>query len=96
VALQRGERSAEPILARRPDVLVVVSRQAEDYEAVFDYERALWEGAAEVGLAPVASFEFMPDYHLLTLAAPDSALAEALREAGRPYPGAERPLLAVD
>lgn len=76
-----GVRDAEYVLAREPSVVIVISAVRDRFTPHFEHEQALWDGARQRGMSHVASFEFLPDYHLFALARPGSAEARALREA---------------
>lgn len=65
------------VFARRPELLVVVSGEAERYTPLFAWEEPLHRRALERGFRPLCSYRFLDDYHLLLLAKPDSALTEA-------------------
>lgn len=65
---RRGRGDAEYVLAQDPEVIVVVSRSAERYEAVFPYEESLVVASLASGFVSVRSFEFVPDYHLWVFA----------------------------
>ena len=81
----RGERDAGYVLAQDPSVVIVISARADRFEPCFEHEQALWDGARALGLAHVASFEFLPDYHLFLLAregAPESEALIAASQAG--------------
>lgn len=82
---RHGRGDAAYVLAQSPDLVVVVSREADRTVPVFPYERALFTLATAAGYRAVASFEFVPDYHLRVLALPDTRAAEIFE------PGAMEP-----
>src|SRR5690606_10804923 len=79
-AVHGTARSVESVFAAQPTALVVVSARADRFEPHFEYERALWEAAHERGFEHLVSYEFLPDYHLFLLAAPEGAVAEGLSD----------------
>lgn len=76
-----GERDADYVLAQDPSVVIVISSRGDRFAPHFEHERALWDGARARGLEHVASFEFLADYHLFTLARAGSPEAAALEGA---------------
>jgi hypothetical protein len=75
-----GRRDPEYVLAARPEVVVVVSARRDAFVPHFEHERALWDRARARGYEHVASYEFLPDYHLFVLTAPGSPVGPALAE----------------
>lgn len=67
VALSRRADRAY-VFAQQPELLVVVSQVGERYEPVFEWEAPLYADALARGYSEVATYEFLPDYHLLVLA----------------------------
>jgi hypothetical protein len=67
VALSR-RRDIAYIFAQRPALVVVVSLEPKRYAVVFDWEQPIYDAARARGYHQVASYEFLPDYHLLVLA----------------------------
>lgn len=67
---RRGRNDPEYVVAQEPDLLVVISRNARRFEAVFDYEELLHALATDRGYEPCATLEFDPEYHLYVLTRP--------------------------
>lgn len=83
-----GRRDAEHVLAQRPEVVIVISAERDRFVPHFEHEQALWDRSRALGLEHVASFEFLPDYHLFALARPESPAVAPLVRAGRSAPSA--------
>jgi arabinofuranosyltransferase len=76
-----ARRDAAAILARDPEVVIVVSSTPDRFVPHFEHERALWKGARARGYVEAGRFEFLPDYHLFTLARAEGVAHGALRRA---------------
>ncbi len=77
VALSR--RTDVPyVFSYRPELLVVVSAEPQRYVEVFEWERPLYATALRRGYAPLCSYPFLADYHLLVLARAGSPLRRTL------------------
>jgi len=72
------------VFAQHPELVVVVSAEAERYVEVFDFEAPIYATARERGYAPLCSYRFLDDYHLLVLTRPGSVLRDSLHCARLP------------
>jgi hypothetical protein len=81
-----GRHDAARFLARRPDVLVLLSRHAASFDPHLAWEQPLYELARERGYDLATSVQFRPDYHLWILTPAGSPWAQALRGWRPPAP----------
>jgi hypothetical protein len=63
-------KDTEYVLAKRPDLLVVVSAESGKYRELFAWETPLYEAARARGYRPLCEYTFDPEYHLQVLARP--------------------------
>jgi hypothetical protein len=69
VALAHREDVAY-VLAKQPDLLVVVSNESGTYRELFEWETPLYRQAVAQGYRPECEYTFDPNYHLQVLARP--------------------------
>lgn len=89
VALTKRQ-DMEYVLAKRPDLLVVVSAASGAYQELFEWETPLYNGARARGYTPLCEYTFDPEYHLQVLSRPG---AQTVR--GRVCKSSSRQLVAT-
>lgn len=72
---RKGRDDPSYVLARAPDLLVVISRHRDRFVAVFDYEGPLHAAARARGYEVIGVLTFLPDYHLWLMAPRNGELA---------------------
>jgi hypothetical protein len=77
-----GSREPGPILDAAPDVVVLLSRARDSFEARLPWEADLFAGCRDRGLCRVAVFEYDSEYFLWCMADPASAVGRHLDRAG--------------
>jgi len=73
-------RSHDPayVLARRPDVIVLISSRRDAFDPPFEWERGLYDAALGVGFAVAGQLVCNESYFLWVLAKPDTEAAAAV------------------
>ena len=69
VALTK-RRDIAYVLAKEPDLLVVVSGASGAYQELFEWETPLYASARARGYTPLCEYTFDPEYHLQVLSKP--------------------------
>jgi arabinofuranosyltransferase len=72
VALSQ-RKDIEYVLAKQPDLLIVVSRLSGRYAELFEWETPLYQSARARGYLPTCEYKFDPNYYLQVLMRPGAS-----------------------
>ncbi|MHC4661580.1 MAG: hypothetical protein ACYS8W_07815 [Planctomycetota bacterium] len=80
VLAKSKEYDTEYVLSKNPDVLVLVSVKADEFEPGFEWEMELYDGALRKGMEKIFTLHHSASYHLWLMAQPGSDVWKFLRK----------------